>query len=47
MSVAKVAMSGAIGFALGAGAMLMPANQKLKKQMMRKMDGLMKMAKMW
>ena len=32
MSMLKTAAAGAIGFAVGAGAMLMPGNQKLKKQ---------------
>ncbi len=38
MSLTKTAMTGAIGFALGAGLMMMPANQKLRKEMLKKVD---------
>ncbi|MDD3335324.1 MAG: hypothetical protein PHI98_07380 [Eubacteriales bacterium] len=47
MSIVKTAMAGAIGFAIGAGAMLMPGNQKMKKQAQKQVDKLMKMSKMW
>ena len=47
MSMLKTAAAGAIGFAVGAGAMLMPGNQKLKKQAQKQMDKLVRMAKMW
>jgi hypothetical protein len=40
-------MVGALGFAMGAGAMLMPGNQKMKKQAQRSVDKLMRMAKSW
>ena len=47
MSMLKTAAAGAIGFAVGAGAMLMPGNQKLKKQAQKQMVKLVRMAKMW
>ena len=47
MSILKTAAAGAIGFAVGAGAMLMPGNQKLKRQAQKQMDKLVRMAKMW
>jgi len=45
--VMKTMMVGALGFAMGAGAMLMPGNQKMKKQAQRSVDKLMRMAKSW
>lgn len=47
MSIIKTAMAGALGFAAGAGAMLMPGNQKMKKQMQKQMDKLVKLGKAW
>jgi len=47
MNMLKTMMAGAVGFAVGAGAMLMPGNQKMKRQAQRQMDKLMKMAKSW
>ena len=47
MSMMKTAMAGVIGFAIGAGAMMMPGNQKLKKQAQKQMDKLTKIGKMW
>jgi len=47
MNMIKTAAVGAIGFAMGAGAMLLPGNQKLKKQAQRQMDKLVRMARMW
>ena len=47
MSVMKVAISGMAGFALGAGLMMMPGNQKLKRQMLRQADHVKKMVKQW
>ena len=32
MNAMKTALVGAIGFAMGAGAMLMPGNQRIKRQ---------------
>ena len=47
MSMIKTAAAGMIGFAVGAGAMMMPGNQKWKRQAQRQMDKLMKIAKSW
>ena len=47
MSAWKAAVAGAVGFAVGAGAMLMPGTQKMKKQVQKQVDKLSKMAKMW
>lgn len=47
MNVMKTMMAGALGFAMGAGAMLMPGNQKMKKQAQRSMEKLMRIAKSW
>lgn len=47
MNVMKTMMAGALGFAMGAGAMLMPGNQKIKKQAQRSMEKLMRIAKSW
>ena len=47
MSMLKTAAVGALGFAMGAGAMLMPGNQKLKRQAQKQMDKLVRMARMW
>ena len=43
----NTAAVGAIGFAIGAGAMMLPGNQKLKKQAQRQVDKLVRMARMW
>ncbi len=45
MSMLKTAAVGMLGFAVGAGAMLMPGNQKWKRQMQRQVDKVMKLAK--
>ncbi len=47
MNVLKTAAAGIIGFAVGAGAMMVPGNQKFKRQAQKQMDKLAKMAKMW
>ncbi len=47
MNVMKTMMVGALGFAAGAGAMLMPGNQKMKRQAQKSMDKLMRLAKNW
>ena len=47
MSVAKMAVTGMVGFAVGAGMMMMPGNQKLKRKIMTEADKLRKIAKMW
>ncbi len=43
----KTAAAGMIGFAVGAGAMIMPGNQKWKRQAQRQVDRLMRLAKNW
>ncbi len=47
MSLVGMAVTGVVGFAIGAGAMIMPGNQKLRKQVVRQVDQLRKMSKMW
>lgn len=47
MSIFKTAAAGMIGFAAGAGAMLMPGTQKWKRQMQRQADKMMKVIKNW
>ncbi len=47
MNLVRMAVTGAVGFAVGAGMMLMPGNQRLKKQMGRQMEQIRKMSKMW
>lgn len=47
MSMMKMAMTGMVGFAVGAGLMLWPGNQKLKKQMKKQVDHIQKMTHMW
>ena len=45
MSMMKTAAAGMLGFAVGAGAMLLPGNQKWKKQMQRQVDKMVKLAR--
>jgi len=45
MSMLKTAAAGMIGFAVGAGAMIMPGNQKWKRQAQRQVDRIMRLAK--
>ena len=47
MNMMKTMMVGALGFAVGAGAMLMPGNQKMKRQAQRSVDKIMRFAKNW
>lgn len=47
MDMIKTAAIGAIGFAMGAGAMLMPGSQKFKRQAQRQVDKLVKMTRSW
>ena len=47
MNMVKTMMVGALGFAVGAGTMLMPGNQKMKRQAQRSVDRIMRMAKSW
>jgi len=43
----KTAAAGMLGFVVGAGAMMMPGNQKWKRQAQRQMDRIMRIAKSW
>ena len=47
MNMIKTAAVGALGFAMGAGAMLMPGSQKLKRQAQKQVDRLVKMSRSW
>lgn len=47
MNVTKMAVTGVIGFAVGAGMMMLPGNQKLKRQVQRQVDQLRKISRMW
>lgn len=47
MSMLKTAAVGMIGFAVGAGAMMMPGNQKWKRQAQRQVDRMIRIAKNW
>ena len=47
MSLFKTAAAGMIGFAVGAGAMMMPGNQKWKRQAQHHMDRIIRLAKTW
>ena len=43
----KAMVTGMAGFALGATLMMLPANQKLKRKMIKEADRLTKMCKAW
>ena len=47
MNMVKAAAVGALGFAMGAGAMLMPGSQKFNRQAQRQVDKLVKMTRNW
>ncbi|MBQ7867222.1 MAG: hypothetical protein IJ354_03660 [Clostridia bacterium] len=47
MNMVKTAAVGAIAFAMGAGTMLMPGGQKLKRQAQKQVDKLVKMTRSW
>ena len=47
MNMIKTAAAGMIGFAVGAGAMMMPGSQKWKRQAQRQVDRIMKIARSW
>ena len=47
MNMMKTMMVGALGFAIGAGTMLMPGNQKMKRQAQKSVDRIVRMAKSW
>lgn len=47
MSMMKTAAAGMIGFMMGAGAMMAPGSQKVKRQARRQVEKLSRMVKMW
>lgn len=47
MSVLKMSVAGAMGFAAGVGMGLLPGTQKWKRQAQKQVDKLAKMAKNW
>jgi hypothetical protein len=47
MNVTRMAITGVLGFAVGAGVMLMPGNQKLKRQVQRQVEQIRRISKMW
>ena len=47
MSAWKAAVAGAVRFAVGASAIFMHGNHKMKKQVQKQVVKLSKMAKMW
>lgn len=47
MSMVKTAMVGMIGFAVGAGAMMAPGGQKMKRQMKRQADKISRIVRSW
>ena len=47
MNMIKTAMVGALGFAAGASAMLMPGGQKMKRQAQKQMEKLVKLTRSW
>ena len=47
MNMITTAMVGALGFAAGAGAMLMPGGQKMKRQAQKQVEKLVKMTRSW
>ncbi len=47
MSMLKAAAVGALGFAVGAGAMMAPGSQKWKRQAQRQVEKLSRMVKSW
>jgi hypothetical protein len=36
-----------LGFVVGAGAMMMPGNQKLRRQVLRQVEQIKRMSKTW
>lgn len=47
MSLGKVAVSGALGFMLGAGIMMAPSGNKLRKAVIKEADMVRRMVKKW
>lgn len=46
MNVGRMAITGMLGFAVGAGLMLWPGNQKMKRAMQKRVDQIVRMSKM-
>lgn len=47
MSLGKVALSGALGFAIGAGLMMMPNGSRWRKAVLREAENLRRASKNW
>ena len=47
MSLGKIAVSGALGFMLGAGVMMTPGSNKVRKAVWKEADMVRKMMKKW
>ena len=47
MKVGKMAMTGALGFAIAAGLMMMPNGNKWRKAVLREAENLRRAAKNW
>ena len=47
MNVGKIAVTGALGFAIGAGLMMMPNSNKWRKAVLREADNLRRAARNW
>ena len=47
MNVGKVAMTGVLGFAIGAGLMMMPNGNKWRKAVLREAENLRRAARNW
>ena len=47
MNMIRTAMVGALGFAVGAGAMMAPGSQKWKRQAQRQVEKRSRMVKSW
>jgi len=47
MNMIKTVMVGMLGFAAGAGTMLMPGSQKLKRQAQKQVDRLVRLTRSW
>ncbi len=47
MSLGKMAATGALGFAIGAGLMMMPNGNKWRKAVLREAENLRRAARNW
>ena len=47
MSLGKMAATGALGFAIGAGLMMMPGGNKWRKAVLREAENLRRAARNW